>query len=73
VYDRYGDRIDLYVFTAPENGFPSGIQLATPFTTKAPTVYRSRWKVTVPLETYGDRPVRCMVAAQPTHDFQGAP
>jgi hypothetical protein len=62
------------VFTAPRPGFRTGFQIATPFTTKAPTVYgRSRWKVTVPLEKGGGRPARCTVAAQPTHDFQGAP
>jgi hypothetical protein len=77
VYDRYGDRIDLYVFTARQRGYPAGMQLAAkPFTNKAPAVYGARsWKVTVPLipglvRYY--RPVRCMVAAQPTYDFQGA-
>lgn len=83
VYDRYGDRIDLYVFSARQRGFPAGIQVAAkPFTNKAPAVYRGwsrvarSWKVTAPLipglaRHY--RPVRCMVAAQPTYDFQGAP
>jgi predicted small lipoprotein YifL len=73
IYNRWGDRIDLYVFTAPQYGFRTGYQIALPFTNKSPTVYgRGRWKVTVPLDARG-RPVRCMVAAQPTHDFQGAP
>jgi hypothetical protein len=75
LYDRYGDRIDLYVFTARKRGFPSGIQIATPFTNKAPALDRAvkSWKVSVPLMKGSGRPARCMVAAQPTHDFQGAP
>lgn len=75
VYDRYGDRIDLYVFTAPQRGHPSGVQLADPFTARAPAIAgRGRWTVTVPLPVTGvGGPARCMVAAQPTHDFQGAP
>jgi hypothetical protein len=32
VYNRYRDRIDLYVFTAPQPGYSSGIPLANPFT-----------------------------------------
>jgi hypothetical protein len=79
VYQRYGDVIDLYVFTRPMAGEPDGIQLADePFTRQAPFVYGGgrRWTVTVPLDkqllSFG-RPARCMAAAQPTMDFQGAP
>jgi len=79
VYQRYGDVIDLYVFTRPLAGYPDGIQLANlPFTPRAPFIYglSHRWSVTVPLErqlfAFG-QPARCMVAAQPTMDFQGAP
>jgi hypothetical protein len=79
VYQRYGDVIDLYVFTRPVAGYPDGIQLADePFTRHAPFVYSGsgRWTVTVSLDkqsfSFG-QPARCMVAAQPTMDFQGAP
>ena len=79
VYQRYGDVIDLYVFTRPMAGLPDGIQLADePFTRQAPFIYGGsrRWTVTVPLDrqlsSFG-QPARCMVAAQPTMDFQGAP
>jgi hypothetical protein len=79
VYQRYGDVIDLYVFTRPVAGYPDGIQLADePFTRHSPFVYSGsrRWTVTVPLDeqsfSFG-QPARCMVAAQPTMDFQGAP
>ncbi len=76
-YQRYGDRVDLYVFSAALSGYPDGIQLASPFTPQAPVIGgKGPWTVTVPLDssllpTY--LPVRCMVAAQPTEDFEGAP
>jgi hypothetical protein len=79
VYERYGDVIDLYVFTRPAAGQPDGIQLADePFTRHAPFLYGGsrRWTVTVPLGRQPfslGQPARCMVAAQPTMDFQGAP
>jgi hypothetical protein len=74
-YNRYGDRIDLYVFTAPQPGYPPGIQLANPFTHSAPAIGgRGPWTVRVPLVVTGfGLPARCVVAAQPTHDWQGAP
>jgi hypothetical protein len=78
VYGRYGDVIDLYVYTRAVKGSPSGIQLADePFTRTAPFIGgRGPWTVTVPLNTSlssSGRPSRCVVAAQPTMDFQGAP
>lgn len=78
VYGRYGDVIDLYVFTRAMKGSPTGIQLADePFTRNVPFIGgRGPWTVTVPLNrslsTFG-APARCLVAAQPTMDFQGAP
>jgi hypothetical protein len=75
VYQRYGDVIDLYVFTAAVDGYQLGIQLAEPFTRNAPFIggIGARWTVTVPVFTSLGRPARCMVAAQPTMDFEGAP
>jgi len=75
VYQRYGDVIDLYVFTRPAGGYQQGIQLAEPFTRNAPFIggRGARWAVTVPVFTSLGRPARCMVAAQPTMDFEGAP
>jgi hypothetical protein len=79
IYSRYGDVIDLYVFTWPLAGYPEGIQLADePFTRHAPFVYSEgrRWTVTVPLDKQllsSSQPARCMVAAQPTMDLQLAP
>lgn len=75
VYARYGDVIDLYVFSLPTAGYPEGIQLANePFTRHSPFIGgKGPWTVTVPLDSTLGQPARCMVAAQPTMDFQGAP
>jgi hypothetical protein len=75
VYARYGDVIDLYVFSRPAIGYPEGIQLANePFTRHSPFIGgKGPWTVTVPLDSTLGQPARCMVAAQPTMDFQGAP
>jgi hypothetical protein len=75
VYARYGDVIDLYVFSRPTTGYPEGIQLASePFTRHSPFIGgKGPWTVTVPLDSTLGQPARCMVAAQPTMDFQGAP
>jgi hypothetical protein len=74
VYPRYGVVIDLYVFSAPLPGYSEGIQLAVPFTYKAPPIGGSgSWTVTVPIEISLGQPARCLIAAQPTHDFEGAP
>jgi hypothetical protein len=75
VYARYGDVIDLYVFSRPTTGYPQGIQLAIePFTRHSPFIGgKGPWTVTVPLDSTLGQPARCMVAAQPTMDFQGAP
>ncbi len=75
VYARYGDVIDLYVFSRPTAGYPGGIQLASePFTRHSPFIGgKGPWTVTVPLDSTLGQPARCMVAAQPTMDFQGAP
>lgn len=69
------DVIDLYVFSRPTTGYPEGIQLASePFTRHSPFIgEKGPWTVTVPLDSTLGQPARCMVAAQPTMGFQGAP
>lgn len=74
VYARYGDVIDLYVFTASASGYSSGIQLGELSLAHPPALGGARtWTVTVPVDTSLGTPHRCLVAAQPTHDFEGAP
>ena len=72
-YGRYGDVIDLYVFTAPAHGYANGFQIASLPIDKAPAVGGSaRWQLSESVDLSIGRPARCMVAAQPTHDFEGA-
>lgn len=73
VYARYGDVVELYVFSAAMPGYPDGIQLATLSSEHPPAIGGSAsWTLTVSVESAPD-PARCLVAAQPTHDFEGAP
>ena len=74
VYARYGDVIVLYVFTAPSSDYRDGIQLgelggAHP----AAVAGRGPWKTSVATDAQLGRAQRCVVVAQPTHDFEGAP
>lgn len=74
VYPRYGDVIVLYVFTAPTAGFTDGVQVAELSQATGPSIGGSgQWQVTVPVDLSLGSPVRCLLAAQPTHDFEGAP
>ena len=73
VYRRYGDIIDLYVFTGPAIGFPRGYQEAILSSEHSPRLGTGTWTVTAPIDSSLGRPRRCVVAAQPTHDWQGAP
>jgi hypothetical protein len=73
IYHRYGDVVDLYVFSQPLSGYPEGIQVAVLSREQSPPIGGSgTWTVTVPVQN-SPEPARCVVAAQPTHDFQGAP
>jgi hypothetical protein len=74
VYNRYGDIIVLYVFTAPANGYPDGMQLGVSAASESPAVGTSApWNVSLPVSSSAGVPARCVVAAQPTHDLQLAP
>ena len=73
IYHRYGDVVELYVFSAAVSGYPQGIQVATLSSEHPPAIGGSgTWTVIVPVQS-SPEPARCAVAAQPTHDFQGAP
>ena len=72
VYRRYGDVVDLYVFTGPTSGFSGGRQEALLSSEHSPPVDTGTWTVTAPIDSSLARPARCVVAAQPTHDFEAA-
>lgn len=73
VYDRYGDIIELYLFTPPSNGYQQGEQLAASSYKDAPPVGAGGWEVSTSFDPSVGQPARCVVAAQPTHDVQLAP
>lgn len=73
VYRRYGDVIDLYVFSAPRPGYPDGVQIALVSAEKLPALDgKGPWQVTTPIDLSQGQPARCLVAAQPTHDLETA-
>jgi hypothetical protein len=74
VYARYGDVIELYVFSAPVSGYPRGIQLGELSSEHSPPLEgNAAWEVSVPIDLSLGRPQSCLVAGQPTHDVQLAP
>jgi len=72
VYRRYGDVVDLYLFTSPTNGYSGGHQEAVLSSEHSPPIYLGTWTVVAPVDSSLGHPARCVVAAQPTHDFEGA-
>jgi hypothetical protein len=74
LYDRYGDIIVLYVFGARSPGEAEGTQLGVSDVSESPVLGgRARWQVSLSISSSAGAPARCVVAAQPTHDFQYAP
>jgi hypothetical protein len=74
VYNRYGDVVELYVYTAPVDGYPDGNQVADLGAEDRPSIGGfGTWQVTAPVDLSGGAPARCVVAAQPTHALQLAP
>jgi hypothetical protein len=70
-YIRYGDVVELYVYTAASQG--QAIQLANLSAEKPyPIAGQGPWKVTVPVLTQFATPTNCLVAVQSTHAFMGA-
>jgi hypothetical protein len=72
-YDRYGDIVVLYLFTAPSSGYPQGAQLAVSSSNQSPPLGGSGWQVSTTFNHSVGEPARCLIAAQPTHDEQLAP
>jgi len=74
LYDRYGDIIVLYVLGPRSSGYAEGMQLGVSDVSESPVLGgRARWQVSLSISSSASAPVRCVVAAQPTHDFQLAP
>lgn len=75
VYERYGDVVELYVYTAtPLNGNPQGNEDANLDAERPPALKGTgSWTVSVSIDASLGRPASCQVAAQPTHNEQLAP
>lgn len=74
VYNRYGDIVELYVFTAPMSGYPQGIVVGLSSAGGSPPIGgNGTWKVTASIDHSLGQAVSCVVAAQPTHDERLAP
>jgi len=74
VYNRYGDVVEVYVYTAPSVGYSAGTQIAEFNAEHSPPIGgRGSWTVSAPLIAGLGTPRRCVVAAHPTHDIQLAP
>lgn len=75
-YLRVGDVVELYVYSAPIAGYPSGIQLAVLSEEVPPHIPGGQggsWLVKVPIDlTLGYHPERCGVTVQATHQFEGS-
>ena len=66
-YRRYGDVVELYLFTRPKPGYPAGYQIGLLSRESVGSLDAKRWRASVPLDSSLGRPARCLVAAQPTH------
>ena len=73
VYNRYGDVVVLYIFGAPTSGYPQGAQLGASSVNNSPAIGSGTWQTSATVDLSTGQPVRCVVAAQPTHDVQLAP
>jgi hypothetical protein len=72
-YVRYGDVVELYVYSSPSQSFPTGTQLAQVGTERTVVVGPSGpWQIAVPLAVSDLQPAQCLVAIQSTHAFMGA-
>ncbi len=73
VYNRYGDVVVLSIFGAPSSGYPQGAQLGVSSVNDSPAIGSGTWQTSATVDLSTGQPVRCVVAAQPTHDVQLAP
>lgn len=73
-YPRAGAVVELYVYGPAKSGSPLGVQIGLLSREESPRIGGTgTWSVTVPVDLTWWQPDRCVVASQPTHDFEGAP
>jgi hypothetical protein len=67
-------RYPLYVYTAPQDATPSGVQIAELGEEHRPPIGGyGTWCARATVMSFTGAPNRCLVAAQPTHAEQLAP
>ena len=72
-YGRYGDVVELYVFTGNPKTSPTTTQLAQLPNPTEPPLSTGSWEVSSPIVARPGEQVFCLVAVQSTHAFIGAP
>jgi hypothetical protein len=73
VYRRYGDAVELYVYTGRPTVSPTTFELAQLPNPSSPPVDSGSWQVSAPITDAAGAPMFCLVAVQSTHAFIGAP
>jgi hypothetical protein len=72
-YNRYGDVVELYVFTGTPKTNPTTTQLAQLPNPSEPPLSTGSWQVSAPIVAPPSQPLFCLVAVQSTHAFIGSP
>ena len=72
-YSRYGDVVELYVFTGTPKTSPTTAQLAQLPNPSEPPLSTGAWEVSSPIIAPPGDEIFCLVAVQSTHAFIGAP
>lgn len=73
-YPRAGAVVELYVYGPAKSGPPHGVQIGLLSREESPRIGGTgTWSVTVPVDATWWQSDRCVVASQPTHDFEAAP
>ena len=72
-YSRYGDVVELYVFTGTPKTSPTTAQVAEIPNPTEPPLGTGSWQVSAPIVAPPSQPLFCLVAVQSTHAFVGAP
>ena len=72
-YNRYGDVVELYVFTGTPRTNPTTMQLAQLPNPTEPPLSTGSWQVSSPIKAPPGEELFCLVAVQSTHAFIGAP
>ena len=71
-YGRYGDVVELYVFTGTPKTAPTTAEVAEIPNPSEPPLSTGSWQVSAPIVAPPSQSLFCLVAVQSTHAFIGA-